>query len=73
MDFLTEEARKNKKILVDFLDTPTNQEIIYFTRSTHMEERQVKRQEAGDKKIVDNWGFPLVVYTIVSSSSYYYV
>ncbi len=44
MDFLTEDGRKNKKMLLLFLDSPTNQEIIYFSRSTHMEERQVEQE-----------------------------
>ena len=43
MDFLTEEGRAKKKILVEFLDNPSNSDIIYFTRSTHMEERQVEQ------------------------------
>jgi hypothetical protein len=44
MDFLTEDGRKNKKMLLLFLDSPTNHDIIYFTRSTHMEERQVEQE-----------------------------
>ena len=44
MDFLTEEGRTKKKIIVEFLDNPSNSDIIYFTRSTHMEERQVEQE-----------------------------
>ena len=44
MDFLTDNGRINKKFLVEFLDAPTNNEVIYFTRSTHEEERQVEQE-----------------------------
>ena len=43
-EFLAEDSRAKRKILVDFLETPTNQEIVYFTRFTSVEERQIEQE-----------------------------
>ena len=40
-EFLAEDNRKAKKALLEFLDSNHNHDILYFTRSAHMEERQV--------------------------------
>ena len=41
-EFLAEDNRKAKKSLLEFLDSNHNHDILYFTRSAHMEERQVR-------------------------------
>ena len=41
MEFMAEDNRKHKKLLLQFLDSNHNYDILYFTRSAHMVERQV--------------------------------
>ena len=43
-EFLAEDNRRAKRTLLEFLDSSHNHDILYFTRSAHMEERQVTHQ-----------------------------
>lgn len=51
-EFLAEENRKAKRLILEFLDSNHNYDILYFTRSAHMEERQVESL----LKIRENFG-----------------
>ena len=44
MEFMAEDNRKHKKLLLQFLDSNHNHDILYFTRSAHMVERQVMEE-----------------------------
>ena len=54
MDFMAEENRKHKKLFLEFLDSSHNNDILYLTRSAHMEERQVEVEELEDEEISDS-------------------
>ena len=54
MDFMAEENRKNKKLMLEFLDSSHNSNILYLTRSSHMEERQVEVDDVEDEEISDS-------------------
>ena len=45
-EFLAEDNRRAKRTLLEFLDSSHNHDILYFTRSAHMEERQVTPDRA---------------------------
>ena len=51
-EFLAEENRKAKRLILEFLDSNHNYDILYFTRSALMEERQVESL----LKIWENFG-----------------
>ena len=53
MDFMAEENRKNKKLLLEFLDSSHNSDILYLTRSAHMEERQVEGEDLEEEEMSD--------------------
>ena len=54
MDFMAEENRKNKKLWLEFLDSTHNNDILYLTRSAHMEERQVEVDDMEDEDASDS-------------------
>ena len=53
MDFMAEENRKNKKLMLEFLDSSHNSDILYLTRSAHMEERQVEVDDLEEEEMSD--------------------
>ena len=54
MDFMAEENRKNKKLWLEFLDSTHNNDILYLTRSAHMEERQGEGDDMEDEDASDS-------------------